>query len=154
MAIFGKPLSEYFAFGRVFFILVPLVGILRLGLSLQGVPQSSVRWISMTAVASLGVIYFAIRVHTTGFGSYKQLLVLIAIQTTLAQVVAGIAILLTIFTGIENIYSAPEYSLSNQWAHFAVHVLLGPIIGSLSTWAVACLILAITRKVSRQEPSV
>ena len=50
MTIFGKPLSEYVAFCRAFLILIPLTGLVRLGLSLSGTPNSTARWISMTAL--------------------------------------------------------------------------------------------------------
>ena len=66
MTILGKPLAEYVAFAKLFLILIPLVGLLRLGLSLEGMPNSTVQWFSMTALGFIGMVYFAIRVHTTG----------------------------------------------------------------------------------------
>jgi hypothetical protein len=150
MTIFGKPLSEYVAFAKVFLILIPLVGLLRLGLSLEGVPQSTVQFFSMTVLQFIGMAYFAVRVHTTGFGSYKQLLVIVALQNLTAQVIAIAGILLAIITGVGNIFSAPEFSFGgvNPWIHLSMHVFVGTILGSLFPWAVGSLILAITRKVS------
>jgi hypothetical protein len=43
MTIFGKPLGEYISFAKVFLILIPLVGLLRLGLSLEGMLNSTVQ---------------------------------------------------------------------------------------------------------------
>jgi len=148
VTIFGKPLSEYVAFARLFLILIPLVGLLRLGLSLQGVPKSTVQLFSMTVVGMIGMVYFAIRVHTAGFGSYKQLLVLLALQNLVSQVVSVAAILLAMFTGVENIFSAPEFG-GNQWIHIIAHLFIATTLGSLVSWAIGSLILAITRKVSR-----
>jgi hypothetical protein len=150
MKIFGKPLSEYVAFAKLFLILIPLVGLLRLGLSLEGVPQSTVQLFSMTALGFIGMVYFAIRVHTTGFGSYKQLLVLIALTNLVAQMVAIVGILLAMVTGVGNIFSAPEFSFGgvNPWVHLAMHVFVGTTAGALVPWAIGSLILAITRKVS------
>ena|SRR6185295_5991134 len=151
MTIFGKPLSEYVAFGRLFLILVPLVGLLRLGLSIQGVPDHTVQWFSMTAVAFLGIAYFAIRVHTTGFGSYKQLLVLVVLQNWISQAVSITGILLAIVTGASNIYSNdffPGYD-GKSFLHVGAHLIIGTTVGSLFPWAVGSLILAITRRVSR-----
>ncbi|HLQ78361.1 MAG TPA: hypothetical protein VK210_13460, partial [Terriglobia bacterium] len=99
MVIFGKRLSEYVAFAKLFLILVPLVGIVRLALSLNGMPIETVRWVSMTGLGLIGVIYFAIRVHTSGFGSYKQLLVVCALQNWTAQIVAMIGISLAMVSG-------------------------------------------------------
>lgn len=149
--IFGKRLGEYVSFAKVFLILVPLVGLLRLGLSLEGVPDSTVRWFSMTALGFIGVAYFAIRVHTTGFGSYKQLLVVVALQNWSAQAISIIGILLAIVTGASNIFSNdffPGYD-GKSWLHLGAHLFVGTTIGSLFPWAIGSLILAITRAVSR-----
>jgi len=150
MTIFGKSLSEYVSFARLFLIVIPLVGLLRLGLSLQGISPDTVRWFSMTALGTIGIIYFAIRVHTTGFGSYKQLLVLIVLQSIAANAVSCLGILLAMFTGVGNIFSAPEFSfpIGGPLGHLVAHALIATTIGSLPAWGIGSLILLITRKVS------
>src|SRR5262245_64000999 len=85
MIIFGKRLSDYAVFSRVFLVIVPAIGIARLALSLGGVPNSTARWLSMTVVLWISVIYYSIRVHTTGFGSYKQLLPVLALLNLAGQ---------------------------------------------------------------------
>jgi hypothetical protein len=65
-------------------------------ISLAGVPNSTVKWLSVTAVALLGLVYYAIRDHTTGFGSYKQLLPLSTIQNLLTHVLIASAIVVAI----------------------------------------------------------
>ena len=99
MIIFGKRLSEYVAFCRFFLILIPAVGIVRLALSLGGVPNSTVKWFSVTALVWIGVLYYAVRVHSSGFGSYKQLLVICVLQNLVAQAVIIFGIVLAIVTG-------------------------------------------------------
>src|SRR6476660_4244993 len=108
MTIFGKPLSEYVAFAKVFLLLIIIVGIARLALSLAGVENGTVKWLSISVVALLGLVYYSVRVHTTGFGSYKQLLALIVIQSIVAQTIIIAGIVIAIFTGRDNIFSAPE----------------------------------------------
>jgi uncharacterized membrane protein len=104
----------------------------------------------MTVLGFIGMVYFAIRVHTTGFGSYKQLLVIVAMQNLSAQVIAILGISLAIITGVGNIFSAPEFSFGgvNPWVHLAMHVFVGATVGALFPWAIGSLILAIARKVS------
>lgn len=85
MRIFGKTLSEYISFQWIMLALILVVGILRLGLSLAGVPNDSLKWLSVTIVGLLGIFYYAIRVHTRSFGSYRQLLALIVIQNVVLQ---------------------------------------------------------------------
>ena len=149
--IFGKPLSAYVSFAKLFLILIPVVGILRLALSLNGMPNETVRWFSMTALGFIGVVYFAIRVHTSGFGSYKQLLVVVALQNLTAQAVAIFGISLAMATATRNIYSAPEFAFGSDgatWTHLLLHIFVGTTAGSLFPWLIGSVILAATRKLT------
>lgn len=151
MMIFGKPLSDYVAFCRPFLVLLPLVGIVRLGLSLSGTPDATARWFSMTALAWIAIVYYSIRVHTSGFGSYKQLLVICALLNLSAQLISIGSIVLAILTDTHNVFSAPEAFFGNDgknWTHALSHVFVGIPVGSLVTWIIGSLILTVTRKVS------
>ncbi len=150
MIIFGKRLSEYVAFSKPFLMLILVVGIARLALSLGGVPSSIVKWLSVTAVVWIGVLYYSIRVHTSGFGSYKHLLPICVLQSLVAQAIIIAAIILAIFTGNDNAYSAPEYSFGSDdgktWLHVGAHMVLGTTFGPLISWLVGCLIMFATKK--------
>jgi hypothetical protein len=150
MTIFNKPLSEYVAFCGPFLILIPLVGIVRLVLSVNGAPNTTVRWVTMTALTFLAVIYYAVRVHTTGFGSYRHLLVICALLNLTTQIVSILGIVTARVNGRENIYSAPEYSFGqgSSLIHIAMHMFIGTTLGSLVPWLFGSLILAATRKFS------
>ena len=155
MTIFGKRLSEYVAFSKPFLSLILVVGIVRFALSLGGVPNSAVKWISITAVRWIGVLYYSVRVHTSGFGSYKQLLPICFLQRLTAQVVIVPAIMLAIFTGTDNIYSAPEFSFGadgKTWFH-----VCGPSVDRNDcrvpdgSWLVGCLVMFATKKLAPKE---
>jgi hypothetical protein len=150
MTIFGKRLSEYFNFSKPVLGLIVLVAISRLALSLAGVSNSATKWLSVTIVIWLGVLYFAIRVHTTGFGSYKQLLPICYLMSISAQAVIVPSIILAIVTGHDNIYSIPENFFGNDgksWFHVAGHVFIGGLsLGPLISWLLGCLIMFITKK--------
>ena len=157
MAIFGKRLSDYVAFCRVFLILIALIGAMRLAVSLAGAPNATAKWLSMTVVVFIGVIYYSIRVHTSGFGSYKQLLPIVALLNITAHVIAIIGIAIAMSTGNDNIFSAPEYAFGGDgktWLHLGAHVFLGTTIGSLMPWLIGCVVLAITRKLSGSDRKV
>ena len=148
MTIFGKRLAEYVAFAKPFLILILAVGIARLALSLGGA-DSTARWVSITAAIWIGVLYYAIRVHTTGFGSYKQLLPICVLLSLTAQVIIVPAIILAIYTGTHNIYSIPENYFGNDgktWLHAALHLLVGTTIAPLMGWLVGCVIMFATKK--------
>jgi hypothetical protein len=146
----GKSLSEYINFQKVFLILVLIVGLGRLALSLAGVPNSIGKWLSITVVLLLGLIYYAIRVHTSGFGSYKQLLPLLFIQNALGQLIVIAGIVLAIVTQKDNIFSAPEFSGGGDGKTF-VHItghLIAIIVIPLIGWAIASLIMFVTKRIA------
>lgn len=147
--IFGKRLSQYINFALIFLGLILVVGVARLALSLAGVPNASTKWISMSTFVWIGVLVSAVRVHTTAFGSYKQLLPVVALMNWVAQAVAIVAIVIAIFTATDNIYSAPEYAFGEDgktWLHAGSHLLIGSTIGTLVYWLLGCLVLFVTKR--------
>jgi hypothetical protein len=151
MTIFGKRLSEYFAFCKPILGLILVIGIARLALSLGGVPNSTARWLSITAVIWIGVLYYAIRVHTSGFGSYKQLLPIYVLMSLAAQAIIVPGIILAIFTGRDNIYSVPEYAFGSDgktWLHVGAHLVFGTTIAPLVGWLIGCVIMFATKKLA------
>lgn len=149
MKIFGKSISEYFGFQKVILWLIVIVGVCRLALSLAGVPNSTAKWLSITAVIVVGAVYCAVKVHTAGFGSYKHLLPLLVIQGALSQLIIAASIALAIFTNRDNIFSAPEYSGGGDgknWGHAGAHLLVGFVIAPLVFWLVGSLILLVLKK--------
>ena len=159
MTIFGKPLSHYVGFCKVFLVLLPLVGVVRLALSLSGTPNTSARWISMTVLTWIAIIYYSIRVHTRRFGSYRHLLIICVLLNLSTQIISIAAIVLAILTDKNNIFSAPEFAFGGDgktWFHAGSHIFMGIPVGSLVAWLVGCLILAVTKKVARSsaQPAV
>jgi hypothetical protein len=152
--MFGKTLSEYISFAKPILLLIIVVGIARLALSLGGVQNSAVKWLSISAAMFIGLVYFSIRVYTTGFGSYKQLLPLLVIQSLVAQVIIITGIVIAIRTGKDNIFSVPEYAGGQDgktWLHAGAHLVLGLTIGPLIAWLVGSIIMWVTKKVSPRD---
>ena len=157
MTIFGRPLSDYVRFCKPFLVLIPIVGILRLALSVSGEPNSTVKWFSITALTWIGVLYYAVRVHTTGFGSYKQFLPICVLLNLAGQVVIISGIMIAIVTGVGNIYSAPEYAFGGDgktWLHVGAHLGIGTIAGSLVPWLIGSLVLFATKKLVRSDSRI
>src|SRR5436309_312492 len=157
MTIFGRPLSQYVEFCKPFLVLVPVAGIIRLALSLGGVQNSTAKWISVTALVGIGVLYYSVRVHSCGFGSYKQLLLISVLLNLAAQVVIIFGIVLAIVTGTPNIYSSPEYAFGRDgatWSHAAAHLFIGTTAGSVFPWLIGSLVLFLTKKVSHTDSKI
>jgi hypothetical protein len=153
MKIFGKPLSEYFSFARLFLILILAAGVTRLALSLNGVPNETTRWFTMTGLAWIGVIYYSIHIHTSGFGSYKQLLVIFVLQDWIAQAIAITGIIIAMSTGVNNVFSSPKFAFGQDgktWLHLGAHLFIGTTAGALIPWGIGSLILTLTKRRSRK----
>ena len=151
MKIFGKTLSEYVSFEKVFLILVLVVGLARLSLSLLGVPNATARFLSITVLFLLGMLYYSVRVHTSGFGSYTQLLPLLALPVILGNCIVISGILIAMLTAKDNIFSAPEYSPNPTAGRTLFHVvghLVAMVVLPLILWAIGSLIMFVTKKVT------
>jgi hypothetical protein len=149
--MFGKTVSQYLSFQRVILALIVLVWLVRLALSLAGTPNAIAKWVSVTVVLLIGVVYYGVAVHTRGFGSYKQLYPLVLFQSLLGEGLVALAIVLAIFTGTDNIYTAPEYSGGGDgktWLHVVAHLVVAAVILPLITWGLSSLILLVTKKVA------
>jgi hypothetical protein len=150
--IFGRTLSDYLRFQRVVLGLILVVGLARLALSLAGLPNDTTKWLSITVVTLAGIFYYGVRVHTSGFGSYKQLLPLVFNQNVLAHAITVIGIVIGIVTGRDNVFTAPEYSGGGDgktWLHAGAHVVLGMFVFSLIGWLLASIVMWVTKKVAR-----
>jgi hypothetical protein len=149
MRIFERPLPEYVSFAKPFIVLMLVIGLVRLSVSLAGVPDSAARWISTSAAAWIAVFYYGIRVQTSGFGSYKQLLPVLFLVNAAAQIIAMLGILVAIITGQGNIYTVPEYAFGADgatWLHFFSHLFFGTAAGSVVYWLFGCLIMFVSGK--------
>jgi hypothetical protein len=151
MTIFGKSVSQYVRFLGPILGFILVVGIARFLLSLGGVSVATVKYFSLSGAWLVGLVLCSITVHTKGFGSYKQLLGLVGLQSLVTQGFAATAVVLAIVTGQDNIYSIPEFSGSvdgKTWGHAGAHVALAAPISALAGWLVGSAILFVTKKVS------
>jgi hypothetical protein len=147
--MFGKKLSEYVRFERVILILIAVAFISRLVVGMSGVEIAKARWVSINIVLLLGLIYCAVNVHLSGFGSYKQLLGLLFIQTGFAHILIACAILMAVVSGVDNIYTNPEF-FNHQNGRNLIHVFMhvvAAIILPLIAWAIGSVILFVTRRI-------
>ena len=149
--MFGKRVSEYLAFEKVWLFLIAAVGLVRLAVSLAGSSDRTAAWFSMNVVVWAGCLYYGAAVHTRGFGSYRQLLPLMIFAMLTMQSIAVLGILLSI-AGLPNVFTAPEFSfgVQSQWIHLLAHLTVGLVVPPLLLWGVSSLVLLVTKRVSRR----
>jgi hypothetical protein len=146
----GKTVAQYLGFQKLILALIALAWLVRLTLSLTGVPNATAKWISVSAVLLFGIFYYGVAVYTSGFGSYKQLYPLMLFQSLLGQGLVALSVVLAIVTSRDNIYTAPEYSGGGDgknWLHVVAHLALAVVILPLVSWAIGSLVMLVTRKV-------
>ena len=144
MPLFGMTLNDYLGYAKFVIIVTVAVGVVRLALSLADAGSIAV-WFSLNVVGLLAMIYFAVSVHTSGFGSYKQLLVLLLIQGVVSQVTIGLGVAVTPLTGIETVYSQAEMAgVTNPWIHAGSHVVIAPLFAGIG-WIPAAVIMFVTK---------
>jgi hypothetical protein len=154
MKLFGKTLGEYVSFEWIILVLVIVIGLLRLFLSIEGIPDSTVKWASVTVLMQVGVIYYGIRVYTSGFGSYKNLLPLIFIQNLVTQAIIIFGIVVGMVTHKDNIYTAKDFARvfddGKSFAHIAGHLTVGLILFTIVYFLLSALIMLITKLVYKK----
>lgn len=152
MRLFGKTIGEYLRFSAGVVALVVVVGVARLALSLAGAPVSTTKFVSVSTMSLLGVVYFGVRTHTSGFGSYRQLLPLMVITLGAGSWVSGFAVVLAIITGTDNIFSIPEYSGGGDgktFFHAFAHFFIAPFVAGVIAWGLASLVMLATKAATR-----
>jgi hypothetical protein len=154
MKIFGKTLSEYVRFERTYLVVILVVGLIRLTASLIGLPNSTAKFFSLTVLFLAGMIYYGVRVHTSGFGSYPQLLPVLALPVILGNLVIIAGISIAILTHRDNIFSAPEFSPGKvdgkTWAHAASHAVVMLIL-PIMLWVVGSLVMFVSKKLTPNQ---
>jgi hypothetical protein len=156
MRLFGKTIGEYLRFASGVVALVVVVGVARLALSLAGVPVSATKFLSVTTMSLLGVVYLAVSTYTSGFGSYRQLLPLMVITLGAGSWVSGFAVVLAMITGTDNIYSLPEYSGGGEgktFFHAFAHFFIAPFVAGLIAWGLSSLVMLATKAATRTARS-
>ena len=152
--IFGKQYSEYLRFQAPVLIALTVVGLARLVLSLAGLPDSVVKFVSMSVVGLVGIVYYGLKVRPSGFGSYRQMLVLIFNQGLLVNGIAILGICLAV-AGMPNIYDVMEFrgpfatAETTPLQHGLAHLLVGTTVGTLVGWTVGSIVMALFGRARR-----
>ena len=155
--MFGKSVGQYLSFQKLFLAAIVVFFLVRLGMSLAGMPNATTKFVSVTVVLLIGTLYYGVAVHTRGFGSYKQLYPLALFQSLLGEGLVALAIVLAIFTGRDNIYTAPEYSGGGDgknWFHVIAHLVVAAVVMPLVSWGVSSLVMLVTKAVARRPATV
>ena len=141
--MFGKPISAYVRFAAPSLAIIAAVALLRWATALG--------WLSVTYVLLICALVWSVRVATTGFGGYRQILPVVWLQAMTASLVIIAAIVLSIFSGQDNVYTVPEFTRGTPgktWGHAGGHLLAGALVLPLVLWGLGSLAMWVTKMIS------
>jgi hypothetical protein len=154
MNIGGYGLRDHIRLLGPLFGLIAAVWLLRWVLDAVGTPRWLVLVVSVTAITSLSILAAAGLMHFRRFGSYLNVVVASFLLVTWGQLLIILAIILAAATGVENIFTAPEFS--NDQSHLGnilAHLTFGIGAGTLFGAATGCLLLWLLRMLVPARPS-
>ena len=113
----GRGLRDHIRLLAPLFGLITLVWALRWALDAAGVSPSLVRMFSVTGTTSLAVLIAVWLIHTRGFGSYPNVVISSLLLVAYAQVLIVLAIVFSVVTKIDNVFTRREYSTPDDPNH-------------------------------------
>ena len=149
MNICGYGLRDHLKLLVPMFGLIAVAWLLRWVLDAAGAPHGLVLAISVTALTSLSILISVSLIHFRRFGSYLNVVVVSFLLVTWGQLLIIVAIVFAWATGIENIFTAPEFSRVADDRHMRNilgHLTFGIGAGTLFGAATGCLLLWLLRK--------
>ncbi len=146
MRIGEHSVRQHLRFLAPAFVLVAAVWLLRLIMAAADSPMWLTRLASVTVATTVAVLLSVILIYARRFGGYPSVVVASLLINIWAQVLIALAILFSILTRIENIYTAPEFSFGeSQWKHLHAHLTFSIGVGTLVSGAEGCLLLWLLR---------
>jgi len=149
MKICGRGLRDHIRLLAPLFGLITLVWALRWGLDAAGLPHGLVRALSVSGATSLAVLIAVWLIYTRGFGSYPNVVVASLLLVVWEQLIIVVAIVFSVLTKIENVFTEPEFSIPTEdpyhIKHIVGHLTFGIGAGMLFGAATGCLMLWLLR---------
>jgi hypothetical protein len=156
MRIGRRGLLDHLRLLGPLFALIGAVWALRMILAAAGAPDWLLAIVAVTSAAPVCVLLAAFLIHIRGFGSYPNVVVASLLLNFWGQLLVIAAILFSVVTGQENIYTAPEFSIPGDdplhLRHIFGHLIVGTPIGTLVGAAAGCLVLWLLRIVMPARP--
>ena len=158
MRISGRTLREHIQLLTPLFGLIAAVWVLRWSLYQIGVPLYIVRFLSITAVVAVSILLASLLIHEKRFGGYVNAVVAAFLLVFWSQLLIVAAIFIAVVTGMENVYTLPEFSVPgpdpNHMRHMWGQLTFGIGFEALAGAFVACLFLFMLRRITPPEERV
>lgn len=155
MKIGGHGLGQHIKLLAPLFAFVGAVWLLRVVLGALGATGGVIHAMSVTGAASVAVLIAVVIMHVRRFGSYYNVVVATFLVVAWGQVLIVIAIVFSVVTGIENVFTRPEYSIPvddpYHLRHIVGHLTFALGSGILFGVGTGCLLMLLLRKLLPQQ---
>lgn len=149
MNVCGHSVRDHVGMLAPLFGLVTVVWSLRWGLDEAGLSHGLVRAFSVTGATSLAILIAVWLIHRRGFGSYPNVVVASLLLVVFSQLIIVAAIVYSVITKTENVFTEPEFSIVGDdpyhIRHIIGHLTFGIGAGMLFGAATGCLMLWLLR---------
>lgn len=155
MTMRGHGLRDHIRLLKPLFGFVAAVWLLRILLGAMGATGPLVNVVSVTGAASLAVLIAVVLIHARRFGGYYDVVVAAFLIVAWGQILIIAAIVFSVVTGTENVFTRPEYSIPGDdprhLRHILGHLTFALGSGTLFGAGTGCLLLFLLRKLLPQE---
>jgi len=149
MRVVGQRLRDHIRLLTPLFTLLTTIWSLRLMAAALHLPAWWLRILSVTVATSFSVMLAVLLIHVRRFGGYTNVVLSSLLIHVWASGLIILAIVFSVLTGTENVFTRPEYSLGVDdplhLRHIYGHLTFGIGWGTLSGSAVGCLLLWLLR---------
>ncbi len=156
MKIQGHTIRDYFRLLGPLFIFIAIVWALRFALGMTSAPSWIVRMVSVSGALALSTVVAVLLIHVRRFGSYPHVFIVSFLLVTWREILIIGSILFSVATGMENIFTAPEFSIRedpHHISHILGHLTVGIGGGTLLGGLIGCLLLLLLRKMVPPRPA-
>jgi hypothetical protein len=156
MRIGGHPLRQHLKLLAPLFALLAGVWVLRWIFGCLDAPGWLFQVISLTVFAPVAVLLAVLMLHVRRFGGYASVVVCSLLLNAWTELLIVLAIVISVLTGVSNIYTAPMYSPPDiglhHLRHIRGHLTYGIGLSTLAGAAMGSLLLFLLRKLAPMGP--
>jgi len=149
MRVNGYGLRDHMRLLAPLFGLLTAVWALRMVIAAAGAPLWLVKIVSVTGATAASVLLAVLLIHVKRFGGYANVVLSSFLLNAWAEILIIAAILFSVLTGTENVYTSVEFSIPGDdplhLKHMMGHLTFGIGMASLFGAGVGCLLLWLLR---------
>ena len=154
MKIGEHGLRDHFRLLAPLFGVIAAVWALRWIADIASAPPALVRGLSVSVAGAVAVLVAVILIHFKRFGGYTSVVVAAFLLVLWEEVLIVLAIVVTMVSGKENIYSIPEFGFGATHLHHILgHVTYGLGFEGITAAAMGCALLWVLRRLVPPAPA-